>query len=1019
MVPIGLTVTSKKIKSLVDMPGGELLVLEWLPAGEKCAKTWSFLCAVADKDGRVTVRGILGSQLAVACKAAKVDLTVAAGDRPVGATVNLVQVARDAAAAQITETVDQAPPARALAGEAALLHAWAKDYLRAHATQWMAAPAFDGYGIDPSWLSMSGYFEAAPEARAKAALQPNSLAAFLSRRSTPGSAPARTPGGPASAVSPPYRPFVASGVSPAGSAASDTSELDEIESAFMAELMRADVAKRVARALVAVGAGPNVLRRRGVHAQTAVDAASAWLTQRQRPVVSAMEAVAVEAFVADAAAAAAAVPRAAGAGSSAAPLGAASGLSSAAAAALAVQSAAAAAALPPAPAVHPPPAAPPSAVSPGFASLDAERAWLVAKLSVAGVECEWNAPVAHLREALAAHGSPSKEAAASAAMQAEAARLGAAAARAKAEAELAASLPPLAGFESEAAERAWLTRRLSAVGVSVAPFSAIGALRAVLQAAGSGLAEAAAAEAARASAARVASELAAARAMATAGVSVASVGYPLPVDAPAAAVAPAPAPAPAPVPAPAPAPVAAPVAALEDPLQPHVPPMAMSPSEAARVGAIRLAISAADADVRALFAMAPDAQLVEACEQASRLLLGRTPPGGWSAWALMPEIITAVAAGLLRAGRPVSELLARHEAVGRHSLLGQLMYVLGDLPAPPKTAGGGGAAAGSGSSVAKAVRRLGEDAAAVSAIAKMHGVKDSEGSELVKLARDAELSSEFGADISFILHQEGLDKIPSGELAAAMPPAAMDVWQRLRDVRPRLLAARVRRYEKLCPAAVGAQALIEAAVTCSLTVEKVTGGSKGDSAAVTANRLMRAWPLLAMVVREVTPRDPTAERALLAMAKDAFDTGASNAADAVRMSIADVFAAMAARAGEYRNGVVAAMPVWADVRAATAREVTRDWVLSGTLRGGGGPPAPANPPPAAAAEKAAVAKALAEEREKHAKALAAERAKHAAALAAAGGGAPAAAPPAAAGEGAAADGEGGGGSPKKKGGSKQ
>ena len=55
-------------------------------------------------------------------------------------------------------------------------------------------------------------------------------------------------------------------------------------------------------------------------------------------------------------------------------------------------------------------------------------------------------------------------------------------------------------------------------------------------------------------------------------------------------------------------------------------------------------------------------------------------------------------------------------------------------------------------------------------------------------------------DVAFILHQENLDKIAlTGTSATALRPSR--AWEALRFIRPRLLAARVRRFAASSPVA--------------------------------------------------------------------------------------------------------------------------------------------------------------------------------------------------------------------------
>ena len=209
VMPIGVNVMTANCKEiLADCPGGEFMILAALPAGlenGKCTKTWCALLAVADKDGRVIVRGVKGAPLTTLIKSAEIDMSVEAG-LPENALLQEAQLralARQRAVDTLPSSdVDQAPPSRQLAGEARVLLEWAKDYVRQRRTDFVRPLAEGGGGLDASWLSLSGYFEAAP---ATVAASPQALALkrglativarSQARASAAGSPPTRPPSG--------------------------------------------------------------------------------------------------------------------------------------------------------------------------------------------------------------------------------------------------------------------------------------------------------------------------------------------------------------------------------------------------------------------------------------------------------------------------------------------------------------------------------------------------------------------------------------------------------------------------------------------------------------------------------------------------------------------------------------------------------------------------------------------------------------------------------------------------------
>jgi hypothetical protein len=107
-IPISTGVVQKQNKTFVDATSGEMLVLEVLKKGEKCALTWAALVALCDHAGRIVVRGVKGSTLSSACKWARVDLAVEMGRPGTQPDVDALAAARAEALRGVAMPIDQA-----------------------------------------------------------------------------------------------------------------------------------------------------------------------------------------------------------------------------------------------------------------------------------------------------------------------------------------------------------------------------------------------------------------------------------------------------------------------------------------------------------------------------------------------------------------------------------------------------------------------------------------------------------------------------------------------------------------------------------------------------------------------------------------------------------------------------------------------------------------------------------------------------------------------------------------------
>jgi hypothetical protein len=209
-----------------------------------------------------------------------------------------------------------------------------------------------------------------------------------------------------------------------------------------------------------------------------------------------------------------------------------------------------------------------------------------------------------------------------------------------------------------------------------------------------------------------------------------------------------------------------------------------------------------------------------------------------------------------------------------------------------------------------------------------------------------------------MLHQESLDKAPSGASASAQT-----LFQSLRQIRRSVLAARARWIRPYLPEKVKATAeeLVKGVSVGKVSTQLLTGGKAGDAPVETIRGLMAVWPAFCALVEEVSPRDATATHALLMMAKEAFDSAAKNPAAALKMVMRDVFEELEKRSAQYLAGVEQTMPTWEAIREAVMSKSQRDFMLSGTFAAPAWKSPKADPQAvAAAAAAAAAAKAEAE-----------------------------------------------------------
>ena len=203
---------------------------------------------------------------------------------------------------------------------------------------------------------------------------------------------------------------------------------------------------------------------------------------------------------------------------------------------------------------------------------------------------------------------------------------------------------------------------------------------------------------------------------------------------------------------------------------------------------------------------------------------------------------------------------------------------------------------GASGQVREAVLALGRLAVAGQADAADHTLP-----ELRESVRALELG-DLGAELAILLHQEKLTAQPSGK---QMSTSAQSVWTAIYEMRSILQRARVRQFDTVVPEGVQLSELIDGVSCGKLSVQLLMGSSVGGSAGAQArlHQLLRAWPLLIALVREVHPGDEQAEMTLLQLGKTAFDGAARTRPDGALAYLASIFERMEKRYhAEYLRG---------------------------------------------------------------------------------------------------------------------
>ena len=156
----------------------------------------------------------------------------------------------------------------------------------------------------------------------------------------------------------------------------------------------------------------------------------------------------------------------------------------------------------------------------------------------------------------------------------------------------------------------------------------------------------------------------------------------------------------------------------------------------------------------------------------------------------------------------------------------------------------------------------------------------------------------------------------------------------LADVARQLLIAWGERFRKLCPAGIEVGALVTAVSRGKLSVATlvpagVAAAKSSKAPAELSEAVLRAWPVLMAVVREVNPRDTTAETELLKISVNAFDPTHAGS-DPIENLVAPAFKEMSTKFGRYlANGGV--KPTWKVVVELTAQETMMTFTLKSAL----------------------------------------------------------------------------------------
>ena len=160
------------------------------------------------------------------------------------------------------------------------------------------------------------------------------------------------------------------------------------------------------------------------------------------------------------------------------------------------------------------------------------------------------------------------------------------------------------------------------------------------------------------------------------------------------------------------------------------------------------------------------------------------------------------------------------------------------------------------------------------------------------------------------------------------------MWGTLAEVARQLLVAWEEHFRKLVPAGIESYALVTVVCRGKLTVAAMVPAGMVSSKSAKAPAELRevvlqVWPAMMVVMREVNPRDTSAEAELLNVAVNAFDP-AHAGADPIENLVAPAFKEMSSRFGRYlASGGVE--PTWESVVERTAMETVLNFTLKSAL----------------------------------------------------------------------------------------
>lgn len=252
--------------------------------------------------------------------------------------------------------------------------------------------------------------------------------------------------------------------------------------------------------------------------------------------------------------------------------------------------------------------------------------------------------------------------------------------------------------------------------------------------------------------------------------------------------------------------------------------------------------------------------------------------------------------------------------------------------------------------IKKAAEGLAASAAATKLVAKARALAEAQSAEPTRPALRAAMRElevgEFGEDVAVLLHQEKLNSQPSGTLSTG----ALQIVSAVRDIRSSLAVARGYLFQRAVPDGIDRDKLL-AGVNCgAISVDLLT--KPKSVGAELLKSLLRAWPLLTELMREIHPRDGGAPMALLELSKHVFDgsTAVQNSRDLVEAVLLEW--------GRRWVQSLAGSRMLSDADFAVTysyvkEEKARQWGMQASLGGKGGGP-PYKPPDAPPAEPAVV-----------------------------------------------------------------